>query len=948
MKKTFIYLFLLLALFAALPETDWAQVSDATAFRIRRLSKNPVRCTQGDIYYNTGNNEMRVCVVTGAPGTWQQIGAGGGGGSGGVTDHGFLSGLGDDDHTQYFTTARGDARYNTKTEITNFLSGKQNTLVSGTNLKTINGNSLLGSGDLVISGGGVASSTFAGLPSGASIGTIYSVTDNLRGLWRKTASAGWTPLDKCANVTDFGAIPDDATDDTASFNAAIAYVVSTMNGGCVYAPAGTYDVSELQTPGISLSSASLIPVEIVGAAHPSLLFGTVPAPTFPAHTKGTIIKSSSGTGGGVIRVIQDPAPPNPTFPFSFVHLIVRDLTVRTYQNPQKAGIDARWAQQLTVERVTVDNGVYNANAVEPTNAAAIGIMTPFINNGAYIYIDQVSVSGYWTGIELNEHSYIGTANVTSNKWGLDFRDAFHASQINRIGTYRNQCNIHMSGTGGHAFTISQMNTEQDNATTHPELFDSSTLWQQKLYDICDSGNKLIGEIKWNLVEGGEGRQFSFTKNGATGVSTSYIGESTSGDFVPMLNFSNSLYGAIDITTADKQGGFVFQRNAANKWMFGMNFDADATDDFFLFDAAALKARLYIPKTGATSGSVNLGGDAYTEPAVSILDNKNVGINKLEPTKKLDIEFSSTAPNDGIQITNTSSDAGAGVGIGLTNHAGTVAGLRLYSESFGLGLGGNMANVAGKSLLLVSDGGVLNGGSNSIQLRTGGYDTTQERMRILGNGRVGIGTPIPDSLFEINFGANAGKFNFDNPSTIPVFRINNTNPTTGGAIGGLIDWQHLGVNQFRMGTDFSGSGVRNWYVHDQVAGGDAGIMLHASGNFSINNVVDSGFRFDVTGTGRFSGAVNLTALNLDRTITAGGITGAATINKMAGTINIAAGQTSIVLTNNLVNADSLLNPQVRCNDSTMKSVAYVAVSGSVTFYPNAAPASECSIGWKVEN
>ena len=32
-------------------------------------------------------------------------------GGGGVTDHGALTGLGDDDHTQYLTEARGDARY---------------------------------------------------------------------------------------------------------------------------------------------------------------------------------------------------------------------------------------------------------------------------------------------------------------------------------------------------------------------------------------------------------------------------------------------------------------------------------------------------------------------------------------------------------------------------------------------------------------------------------------------------------------------------------------------------------------------------------------------------------------------------------------------------------------------------------------------------------------------
>jgi hypothetical protein len=44
----------------------------------------------------------------------QQIAAGGGGGGeggGGVFDHGYLTGLADDDHPQYLTQARGDARY---------------------------------------------------------------------------------------------------------------------------------------------------------------------------------------------------------------------------------------------------------------------------------------------------------------------------------------------------------------------------------------------------------------------------------------------------------------------------------------------------------------------------------------------------------------------------------------------------------------------------------------------------------------------------------------------------------------------------------------------------------------------------------------------------------------------------------------------------------------------
>jgi len=47
--------------------------------------------------------------------------------SGGVTDHGALTGLGDDDHPQYHTDARGDARYFTQAQVTTSLAGKANT-----------------------------------------------------------------------------------------------------------------------------------------------------------------------------------------------------------------------------------------------------------------------------------------------------------------------------------------------------------------------------------------------------------------------------------------------------------------------------------------------------------------------------------------------------------------------------------------------------------------------------------------------------------------------------------------------------------------------------------------------------------------------------------------------------------------------------------------------------
>ena len=53
-----------------------------------------------------------------------------------------------------FQTIAGMTDYVTQTELTTDLADKQDTLVSGTNIKTINNQSLLGEGNITIGGGG--------------------------------------------------------------------------------------------------------------------------------------------------------------------------------------------------------------------------------------------------------------------------------------------------------------------------------------------------------------------------------------------------------------------------------------------------------------------------------------------------------------------------------------------------------------------------------------------------------------------------------------------------------------------------------------------------------------------------------------------------------------------------------------------------------------------------
>ncbi len=59
--------------------------------------------------------------------------------------------------------------YYTQSEISTLLSGKQDTLVSGTNIKTINNQTLLGSGNITIQGGGGGGITAVG---------SFSIDDN--------------------------------------------------------------------------------------------------------------------------------------------------------------------------------------------------------------------------------------------------------------------------------------------------------------------------------------------------------------------------------------------------------------------------------------------------------------------------------------------------------------------------------------------------------------------------------------------------------------------------------------------------------------------------------------------------------------------------------------------------------------------------------------------------
>lgn len=90
------------------------------------------------------------------------------------------------------------------------------------------------------------------------------------------------------------------------------------------------------------------------------------------------------------------------------------------------------------------------------------------------------------------------------------------------------------------------------------------------------------------------------------------------------------------------------------------------------------------------------------------------------------------------------------------------------------------------------------------------------------------------------------------------------------------------------------------------------------------------------------------IKLFRTITTAGTTGAQTINKPAGSVNFAIATSSLVVTNSLVNVDSIVICSVQTADATAVMKNVVPTAGSFTITLNAATTAETRVSFLVIN
>jgi hypothetical protein len=314
------------------------------------------------------------------------------------------------------------------------------------------------------------------------------------------------------NVVDYGALGDDAKDNTQAFSACLDAIIQA-GGGRMYLPDGIYR-GRIMIPPVMKRVPSWITVEIIGESEPAPVFGTIG--NFPLQNHGTIVKSLAANGGAVISLASPPKGQALYGNFSAVYVVLRNLDVRTDDNPTVSGVDLQYALQCKLENVFINTGVYNVRSSEPTHGTS-GLITPGLNNAAWTVLRNVTVTGYYNGIVVNEHTDGDNIVIGSNINGLNFFRAYHASRFARVCSCRNKNTVTV--TGAHGFVIEQLDIERAG----PNQTDTTNAWQASASDVNDPGNLGVADINYWVVIGNVGASDVFAMNGGAQVRARRIG-----------------------------------------------------------------------------------------------------------------------------------------------------------------------------------------------------------------------------------------------------------------------------------------------------------------------------------------------------------------------------------------------------------------------------------------
>jgi hypothetical protein len=450
-----------------------------------------------------------------------------------------------------------------------------------------------------------------------------------------------------------------------------------------------------------------------------------------------------------------------------------------------------------------------------------------------------------------------------------------------------------------------------NADVVRYVIEDGNAWEIGLGTYTASGTTLTR----GSIESSTGTALNLTGNAVVYVSAA------AGDLQELVDFADNF----TLPTADGTTGQVLTTNGSGVLTFtspgaslaGQTDSASPFETSLGFEAGLNTTGVNNTFVGYQAGKENTAG----------ANNTAVGF------RALDVNTTSTE-NTAVGVDSMGSltgGAGSNTAVGVsslrsltTGNFNTALGVdALLSVTTGYNLVG-LGDAAGRrsatsfaSTYVGSSAGRNSNGAFNIGIGFYGLTGSNTSPFLTGEYNVGIGVQTANSMTTANHnflgGYRAGY----------VLTTGSDNVAIGRNAG---DTLTTGANNVLLGNGATASSAT---VSNEITLGNSSIT-----RFRVPGV---GFQFDTTD-----------GLIVPKTITAGGTTGAQTINKTAGSVNFAAAATSLVVTNSFVDANSVIIATVATNDTTMKSVAVVAGAGSFTIHADTAPTAETRVNWFVAN
>ncbi len=452
-------------------------------------------------------------------------------------------------------------------------------------------------------------------------------------------------------------------DETNAFQSAINSLAST--GGVIKVPDGDYLINGLaqnlstanaiiQIPNYGTGTSAnypLIGITIEGSTTPSLNQNYL-TNTNIVPTQGAIIQTSA-TSGSLIGAY------NPVGPWSFTNylLTLERLYFRSYSNPSVTMVNGAYLMSLVAEYVTFDTGVVTIPA-QPTNANGVGLIMPNVNNNGFDRVKEVSSVGYYTGLEIAEHSRVDSYWAFADLYGMGVNNAIYPMIVDKV--VFNGCTHGIIANSSAPIKIHSMVAEHQQTAS----------WMTSVDNIHDPSNNLNGRVDYEV-------------HNSSGAEVA-IGLSGAGNLV--LTQLNTL--PVEMATATNYGYTRKFVNNANDESFvnpvGLYAPSISTGKYACFDLsggnetgtnAGFSTCFYYAGNNSTSNRWNLVPFGAAGPVVSVLASGNAGIGTTSPVSKLTVNG---AVSNGVATSTNTDNRG---------HITLVSGTGSYTFTQGPGTGG---------------------------------------------------------------------------------------------------------------------------------------------------------------------------------------------------------------------------------------------------------------------